>query len=396
MTLVLEGAGIAAASDDTTTGFKVTKFLQQGTIDGLDIEVTDTSNTGWLCNQVYRSSETAYDTFANCALKGTIVIDRTGGDHILSFGDNVDVSELTLKNDNSGTLTIFGKASNDFVAVEKVSSSDGDIIFPFEEEFTIDASAANENVYYRVLLDGNTQSNNATFGSINAGDSLTVTLSSSDYSHLASGNDIVIAVSGADVFAQQITRTSDGTNTSTTITLSNNPNYNTGGVVSTAVAITDDYDYDSDLIVFTIDAGTTLGGSAGNATFGSFKSTQHFVDLISDVGTDADFSYPSTVAYRLNPTYHSIVTQETDSSTSSASLQGLSVTSGDVSGIITEGAFTGSGTVGVILTADTAIDYGSIGAEVETKTADVIIAVNNARDFITDNDDDNFDTAHGG
>ena len=389
-TIELRGNNINAASSDTLKQLTALEIDFLSATINSDAAITINSDMIGIGTLPASSSATT-TSLANVTLAGSLDFEHTDN-RIMRIGLGVDVSEVDLTHSGSGSLAIFGKTSSDF---QSVSNSDR-FTFPFTETIIIDASSANEDVYYRILLDGNTQGNPQTFGSVDAGDTLTINLASSDYSHLINGNDIIVAVSGADVFAQQITRTLNGADTSSTVTLSNNPNYNRGGTVSTAVTITDDYDYDSDSIVFTIDAGVTLGGSTGNATFGSFKSTQHFADLISDVGPDADFGYPSTVAYRLNPTYHNIVTQETTNSTSNVALQGLSVTSGDVGDIITEGTFDGSGTVGVTLTADTAIDYGSIGAEVETRTNSVITAVNNARDFITDNDDDNFDAANGG
>ena len=402
----IRGAGITAADDDTITGYKISRFDQQGTIDGLDIEVTNTGQTGWVTDQVYRTNiESEFVTFANCTLKGALSAGRTGIAGSLTFGDNVDVSELSIRNISTESLSIFGKAQGDFVSIDNTV---GDIIFPFEEEITIDASAADEDVYYRILIDGSNNSDSDTFGLIAAGETLTITLASGEYDDVTDGNGLVIGVSGADVFAHQVVRNMDGTDNSTNIILANNPNYNTGGSIDSDVSIPDDY-VAQDLVTFTINAGIALGGATTNATFGSFKSTQYFADLIAAVGTDADFAYPSVVSVRFDPNYAHINTVKTDDSTSDVAIQGISVTGDDgVDDIVSRGQFVGAdGRVGLTVTADSAIDYGSFQAGVRAETekvianvdaeaATVVTAINNARDFITDNDDDNFDAANGG
>ena len=399
----VQAASIVAETDAdfTVTGIKCFDLDLNGSVaDGFNIDVTNQV----LNPLVFTNDGTVVTAFDNLTINGEILFSLGASNtRNVTFGSSVTYGASASILVGSGFLNVRGAVTSDFSSV----GPSGDFAFPFAEEVTIDASAAEEDVIYRILIDGNTDSNTDTFGTIDAGTSLTVTLSDADYSTLADGVDMIIAVSGADVFAQRFTRAVDGTNNSSTITLANNPNYASGGTVSTAVSGTSVYSFADDVFVWTVEAGTSIGGGDANATFGSFKSVQAFADFISDVGTDGDFAYPSTVSFRLDPTYHEIETEETSSSTSQVAIQGLSVTSGTVASLVTEGTFSGPGTVGLTVTADTAIDYGSFGAEVQARTDQVIANLESEsqdiqdqavaiRNFITDNDDDNFDAANGG
>ena len=119
-------------------------------------------------------------------------------------------------------------------------------------------------------------------------------------------------------------------------------------------------------MTLTLKAGIALGSANTNKTFNSVRSDQKYCDFIAFVGTSGSIVNSSQNATQLDAATNRLTTIIDGTTTTAVSVQGLILdNAAALSTIFTAATFTGTGSIGLTLTADTAVDYPAIGSTVK-------------------------------